>query len=99
MSTKQPFNVGEKEYVIALDQIRDPGNLGTIIRTADWYGIKKIICSPDCADLYHPKVIHASMGSFIRVKVYYTDLLQFIGGGFNVVRCYFEWRKCTLYQV
>ena len=80
----EPFKVGEKEYVIALDQIRDPGNLGAIIRTADWYGITKIICSLDCADLYHPKVIHASMGSFIRVKVYYTELPQFIGSGFNV---------------
>jgi TrmH family RNA methyltransferase len=66
------------EWVIALDNINDPGNLGTIIRIADWYGISKIICSEDTADFYNPKVINASKGSFLRVKVHYTDLSAFL---------------------
>lgn len=72
--SNRAFEIGKKEYVIALDRIRDPGNLGTIIRIADWYGIRKILCSADCADFYHPKVIQASMGSFTRVLAYYTQL-------------------------
>ncbi|WP_159467185.1 RNA methyltransferase [Dyadobacter sp. 3J3] len=66
-----------QEYVLILDDIRDPGNLGTIIRIADWYGIKKIICSPDTTDFYNPKVIAASKGSFTRVQTYYTNLSEF----------------------
>ena len=57
-----------------LDNINDPGNLGTIIRIADWFGIENIICSNDCVDVYNPKVVQATMGSFARVKVYYDDL-------------------------
>ena len=64
----------ENEYYLLLDDIRDPGNLGTIIRTADWFGITKIIASPQTADFYNPKTISASMGSFCRVHVAYTDL-------------------------
>ncbi|WP_018344024.1 RNA methyltransferase [Cytophaga aurantiaca] len=67
-----------KEWAIVLDNINDPGNLGTIIRIADWYGIKNIICSEDTADLYNPKVINASKGSFLRVSVSYTDLPTFL---------------------
>ena len=66
------------EFALVLDDIRDPGNLGTIIRTADWYGIKSIIASKETADFYNPKVINASMGSFCRVNVYYTDLVQYL---------------------
>ncbi|WP_439481703.1 TrmH family RNA methyltransferase [Cyclobacterium plantarum] len=62
------------ELVLALDDIRDPGNLGTIIRIADWYGIKKILLSPETADVYNPKVLHASMGSFSRLAFEYVDL-------------------------
>src|SRR6185369_9745315 len=54
------------EMILMLDDIRDPGNLGTIIRTADWYGIKNIIASPETADFYNPKVVNATMGSFCR---------------------------------
>jgi RNA methyltransferase, TrmH family len=57
-----------------LDTIQDPGNLGTIVRTADWFGVEQIICSNDCADIYNPKVVQATMGSIARVKVFYTDL-------------------------
>jgi TrmH family RNA methyltransferase len=67
-----------EEFVLVLDEVKDPGNLGTIIRIADWYGISKIICSEDCADMYNPKVISASMGSFTRVAVYYCDLIPYL---------------------
>ncbi len=62
---------------LALDGIRDPGNMGTMIRTADWFGISSIICSSDCVDMYNPKVVQATMGSFSRVNVIYTDLLKY----------------------
>lgn len=69
---------GDTGVILALDDIRDPGNLGTLIRIADWYGIKKIVCSANCVDWYNPKVIAASMGSFTRVEGYYTDLPIFL---------------------
>jgi RNA methyltransferase, TrmH family len=59
---------------LVLDSIQDPGNLGTIIRIADWFGISQIICSSDCADIYNSKVVQATMGSIARVNVFYTDL-------------------------
>lgn len=62
------------DLVLALDGIRDPGNLGTIIRTANWFGINKIVCSPDCVDAYNPKVIQSTMGSFAKVDILYHDL-------------------------
>ena len=62
--------------VLALDGIKDPGNLGTIIRIADWFGIKDILCSNDCVDYLNPKVIQSTMGSFTRVNVYYTCLMD-----------------------
>jgi TrmH family RNA methyltransferase len=70
--------LNEDAFVLVLDDIRDPGNLGTIIRTADWYGIKNIIASENTTDLYNPKVITASMGSFTRISVYYCNLAPFI---------------------
>ncbi len=73
-----PLTVSEDEYALVLDDIHDPGNLGTILRTADWYGIKKIIASPDTADFYNPKVISATMGSFTRVSIFYTDLPAYL---------------------
>ena len=66
------------DYVLALDDVRDPGNLGTIIRIADWYGIDQIICSEHTTDGYAPKVISASMGSFLRVRLQYVDLAQYL---------------------
>ena len=59
---------------LVLDAIQDPGNLGTIIRIADWFGIEQIICSRECAEMYNPKVVQSTMGSFVRVKILYTDL-------------------------
>lgn len=61
---------------LALNDIQDPGNLGTIIRIADWFGIQNIVCSPSCANYKNPKVIQSSMGSFLRVNVYYENLLE-----------------------
>jgi RNA methyltransferase, TrmH family len=66
------------EWVLALDNVNDPGNLGTIIRIADWYGISRIICSEDTADIYNPKVINSSKGSFLRVQVCYVNLPDFL---------------------
>lgn len=63
---------------IILDGIQDPGNLGTIIRLCDWFGIEQIICSQDTVDLYNPKVIQSTKGSFTRVNVFYTDLEDFL---------------------
>lgn len=64
--------------ILALDDIRDPGNLGTIIRLADWFGIEQILCSKSCVDLYNPKVIQATMGSFTRVQINYVNLEEII---------------------
>src|SRR5664280_747593 len=62
------------QICVALDFIQDPGNLGTIIRAAGWFGIKNIVCSPDCVDVYNPKVIQASMGALLHVNVFSYDL-------------------------
>ncbi len=66
----------QQQLCIVLDGVRDPGNLGTIIRIADWFGIDTIICSEDCADVYSPKVVQATMGSIARVRVTYAQLEQ-----------------------
>ncbi len=68
------FKTNGNEIILALDTIQDPGNLGTIIRIADWYGIKNIICSEDTADFYNPKVISATKGSFLRINISYGNL-------------------------
>jgi RNA methyltransferase, TrmH family len=73
-----PLQVQTGEYGLVLDDIKDPGNLGTILRIADWYGINKIICSETTADVYNPKVISASMGSFTRVQTYYCNLREYL---------------------
>lgn len=66
------------QRVLALDHISDPGNLGTIIRTADWFDIRHIVCSPDCVEFYNPKVIQATMGSFAHVYVHRRPLAAFL---------------------
>jgi TrmH family RNA methyltransferase len=63
-----------KGLTVALDFVQDPGNLGTIIRAAAWFGINEIYCSANCVDVYNPKVIQATMGAILHVKVFYTDL-------------------------
>lgn len=67
-----------KDLCVALDFVQDPGNLGTIIRAAGWFGIKNIICSSDCVDVYNPKVVQGSMGALLHVNVFYTDLEEFL---------------------
>lgn len=62
------------ELVLALDGIQDPGNMGTILRLADWFGIRRVVCSPDTADAFSPKVVQATMGALARVSIAYTDL-------------------------
>ena len=64
--------------VLALDGVQDPGNLGTIIRLADWFGVSQIICSTDCVDVYNPKVVQATMGAVFRMPVRYVDLPEFL---------------------
>lgn len=74
----QASKLQPNEYALVLDDIRDPGNLGTIIRIADWYGIRNIVASEQSADFYNAKVISASMGSFCRVNVFYTSLTAYL---------------------
>lgn len=74
MKPNTPFSPSNNELIIALDDVRDPGNLGTIIRVADWYGINKLVFSPQTAEFYNPKVIQATMGSFTRVQFFYENL-------------------------
>ncbi|WP_426431315.1 TrmH family RNA methyltransferase [Winogradskyella sp. HB-48] len=68
----------KKGLIVVLDDVRDPGNLGTIIRLCDWYGIKDLICSPNTVDCYNSKVVQATMGSLTRVNILYVDLSEFI---------------------
>jgi len=74
MKREHEFVYDERDHLIVLDGVGDPGNLGTIIRTLDWFGFKNLLCSLDCAELYNPKVIASSMGSFTRLNVYYQPL-------------------------
>ena len=71
------WNEIRDNLTLVLDEIQDPGNLGTIVRLADWFGIRNIICSENCADIYNPKVVQATMGAFTRVKVHYVSLSGF----------------------
>lgn len=71
-------DVDLNQPIMMLDDLRDPGNMGTIIRTADWFGIRQLVCSESTVELFNPKVIQATMGSFTRVRVFYTDLPHFI---------------------
>ena len=77
-ATSGDYSINTNELNLALDGVQDPGNLGTIIRIADWFGITHIYCSQDTADVYNPKVGQATMGSIARVKVEYGDLLGLV---------------------
>lgn len=82
--------------IVAVDALRDPGNLGTIIRLCDWFGVKHLVCSSDTVDCYNPKVVQASMGSLGRVQIHYVSLVDFLsdadlpvyGGFMDGVRVY-----------
>ena len=73
------FSLPLNELCLALDDVQDPGNLGTIIRLADWFGIRHIYCSPATADAYNPKVVQATMGALARVRLHYTPLPALLG--------------------
>lgn len=75
-----PADAAARGLVLALDEVQNPGNLGTIIRLADWFGISDIVCSPGTADCYNPKVVQATMGAIARVRVHYTDLGEWLAG-------------------
>ena len=74
-----PQSLPTREWCIALDTIQDPGNLGAIIRIADWFGIRHVVCSPGCADYYNPKVVGAAMGGHLRVQLHVASLPLFLG--------------------
>jgi len=83
VSIPEPGRVAEDlagNTVLVFDAIRDPGNLGTIIRTAGWFGINHIVCSPDSTDAYNGKVVQATMGALVRVKIYYTEIETLLSG-------------------
>lgn len=75
----------ESNYLLILDGIQDPGNLGTIIRTADWFGVDNIICSKDTVDKFNEKVVQSTMGSLLRVNLEYVDLSEFLSKYSNPV--------------
>jgi len=79
----EPFAVNE--WSLLLDGIQDPGNMGSILRIADWFGIHSIYCTTDTADIYNPKVVQAAMGSLLRVKVFYGDAESWLSGTRNPV--------------
>ena len=70
--------INDEGMVLALDGIANPGNMGTIIRTAEWFGIRHIVCSEDCVEIWNPKVIQATMGSVFRMNVIATDLIKYL---------------------
>lgn len=71
---------------LVLDGIRDPGNMGTLLRIADWYGIPDLVCSPDCVDAYNPKVVQSAMGAQLRVRIHYTALESFLATNPKLVK-------------
>ena len=76
----------EGEVLLALDGVQNPGNLGTIIRTCDWFGVHDIVCSRDTADCFNPKVVQATMGALTRVRVHYTDLAEWLASSNSPIK-------------
>ena len=73
-----PVNLPAAEWCLALDTLQDPGNLGSVIRIADWFGIPHVVCSPGCADFYNPKVVQSAMGGHLRVSLHTAELAEFL---------------------
>ncbi len=92
--TKRELTTPEpRKLYLALDSIKDPGNMGTIIRLSDWFGIDAIFCSEDCVDIYNPKVVQSSMGSLFRIKIEYRSLNKLIesnSGKINILGTFLE---------
>ena len=78
-----PDDLGMHGLVLALDGIQDPGNMGTICRIADWFGIEDIICSRNTVDVYNPKAIQATMGAVARIRIHYCDLEEYLSGAIS----------------
>lgn len=78
MNSEELCEKASRDLVLALDGVQDPGNLGTIIRIADWFGIATIVCSQTTVDAFNPKVVQATMGSIARVDIVYTDIVNFL---------------------
>ena len=72
------FKIQSSKLILALDRIQDPGNMGTMLRTADWFGIRRVVCSRDTVSCYNPKVVQASMGAVLRTQVDYVDLPEWL---------------------
>jgi TrmH family RNA methyltransferase len=91
--------IRKDELSLMLDDIHDPGNLGTMLRIADWFGITTVICSENCADAYAPKVVQASMGSLFRVNVFSQELEELLSR--SLLRCRFTvhcWKEIIFIQ-
>ncbi len=78
--TNSQFSIVNCQFTLVLDRLQDPGNLGTIVRTADWFGVRHIVCSPDTVSCYNPKVVQSSMGSLLRTKIEYRPLAEWLAG-------------------
>ncbi len=73
-----PQNIDFTDWIVVLDDVQDPGNLGTIIRLCDWFGMQHLVCSKNTVDCFNPKVLQATMGSIARVNIHYVDLVDFL---------------------
>lgn len=93
---KAILSTNYQQPIIALDNIQDPGNLGTIIRTMDWFGFENLVCSPTCVELYNPKAVQASMGSVFRINTSYQELPSFLAEHqqFNIYGAVLDGKNC-----
>ena len=92
----KPKTIKEEGLIVALDAVNDPGNLGTIIRLCDWFGIQELVCSQQTVDCYNTKVIQATMGSLTRVNINYVDLPEFsIANAISRFWYLYGWRQCV----
>ncbi len=85
---KNNLDIDYHKPILCLDNIQDPGNMGTIIRTASWFGFKQIVCSNDTVELYNPKVLQSTMGAFVNINIKYADLIEFIQNKPNETNVY-----------
>ena len=92
----KPKTIKDEGLIVALDAVNDPGNLGTIIRLCDWFGIQELVCSQQTVDCYNTKVIQATMGSLTRVNINYVDLPEFLSAD-SISRFWYlyGWRQCV----
>ena len=96
-SKQLPTEPVEKHLTLALDGIQDPGNLGTIIRTCDWFGVHDIFCSRDTADCYNPKVVQATMGALARIHIQYVDLPELLQAGEKIWSLFPNQKRVPVY--